>query len=86
MNESKRTKPVVVDLRSRLALRIPEAAAALGLSEGCFRRVLPEIERAHAGNAVLIPVAALERWLRDSAKADQAIDDRIVDELLNGMR
>ena len=81
-----RSKATPVDLSSRLALRIPEAAAVLGLSEGCFRQVLPEIAKVHAGKAVLIPVKALEDWLRKQAQSEQAADDRIVDELLDGLR
>ena len=74
-----------VDLGTRLALRIPEAAAVLGLSEGCFRKVLPEIEKLHAGKAVLIPVASLEKWLRKRAQAEDSADERIVHELLDGL-
>ena len=59
-----------IDLDTRLALRISEAAAALGLSEGCFRRVLPEIEKIYAGKAVLIPVESLKRWMRQKAETE----------------
>jgi len=76
----------IIDLRGRLALRIPEAAAAVGLSEGCFRQALPEIEKLHVGKAVLIPVASLERWLADSAKAEERARDQVVRELLSEVR
>jgi hypothetical protein len=75
-----------IDLTGRLALRIPEAASALGLSEGCFRKVLPEIEKVHVGTAVVIPVKALERWLTDTAKAEKTADEALVQELLDGVR
>ena len=80
------TRPTKVDLRSRLALRIPEAAASLGLSEGCFRQALPEIEKLHVGAAVLIPVASIEKWLKEKARAEQMADDQVVSEMLNEVR
>jgi len=59
-------------LDSRLALRPKEAAAALGLSEGTFRSLLPRLPHFRADRAVLIPVDALRRWLEDEAKAERA--------------
>jgi len=80
------SKLLSIDLRSRLALRIPEAAAVLGLSENCFRKVLPEIGTIRVGKAVLIPVKGLEDWLRRQAEVEQVTDDRVIGELLDGLR
>ena len=74
-----------VDISKRLALRIPEAAAAVGLSEGCFRQALPEIEKLHVGRAVVIPVVALEKWLLERSHAEKSEVDDIVEELLRDL-
>ena len=56
-----------VDLRSRFALRIPEAAQALGVSESTLRRLLPELAACDAVVAVggqrRISVTGLERYI-----------------------
>jgi hypothetical protein len=65
--------PVTVEARvsasqPRLALRKPEAAAALGMSVDSFERyVLPEIRVVRQGSLVLVPVVELERWLERAA-------------------
>lgn len=53
------------DLRCRLALRIPEAADALGVSESALRRNLPSLGDAviRVGGQVRITVQGLERYV-----------------------
>lgn len=55
----------------RVALRVPEeAAAALGLSADFFdKHIRPELKLIHRGRLILAPVAELERWCRENAKA-----------------
>lgn len=63
--------PVVPDNRrssffdNRIALTVPEAAMALGLSTRTFERLLrnKEIPSKKVGRRVLIPTAAIEAWL-----------------------
>lgn len=57
-----------VSSEGRLALRVPDAAAALGISADSFERhVQPEIKLARCGSIRLIPVAELLAWLDRSA-------------------
>ena len=52
----------------RLALRVPDAAAALGISVDSFERhVQPEIKLARCGSIRLIPIAELLAWLDRNA-------------------
>ncbi len=62
------------DLRGRVALRIPEAAAALGISERSLRRALPELEGCvlRVGGVVLIGVRGLELWVERRAREETA--------------
>ena len=54
----------------RLALRKPEAAAALGVSDETFDRyVRPTLPVADAGTVRLYPVTALAAWLEQNARA-----------------
>ena len=92
MTRSPRSKPLGVRLANRLALRPREAAAALGLSERAFRSLLPTLPHFRAGNAVLIPVDALRRWLNDrsiaqSGQAETERDriDEITQDFLNSI-
>ena len=73
------------DLRNRLALSIAEAAKVVGLSENAFRRVLPEIERIYVGRRVLVPVAAIEAWLRAGASRDEIQSDSVLDDLMKDL-
>lgn len=68
------TRAQPVDLRCRLALRIPEAAMALGISESSLRRALPELEGCvlRVGGTVLLSVRSLTRWVEQRAKAESA--------------
>jgi excisionase family DNA binding protein len=59
-----------VDLIPRVALRMDEAAAALGLSRDAFDdHVKPELRLIRRGRLVLVPVAELEAWAERSAEA-----------------
>lgn len=52
----------------RLALTKAEAAGSLGISLDTFNAsVLPELRVKYLGRRVLVPVAELERWLRESS-------------------
>jgi hypothetical protein len=52
----------------RLALRVEEAAAALGMSRDSFdRHVLAELRTIRRGRMVLVPVLELERWCEQEA-------------------
>lgn len=52
----------------RLALSPDEAAAALSVSRDFFdEHVLHELRHVRRGRRRLIPVAEIERWLRESA-------------------
>ena len=54
----------------RLALRKPEAAAALGVSDETFdRHVRPSLPVVRLGGTRVYPVSALERWLLENAVA-----------------
>ncbi len=74
-----------IRLSDRLALSIPEAAAALGVSERHLRELLPEIPHVHLRGRVVIPVRGMEEWLRDQAKAERNRAETIADEVLKTM-
>ncbi len=71
-----------VRLSERLALSIPEAAAAVGVSERLMRTLLPEIPHCHVGNRIVIPVSMLDEWLRKQAQEEQTVVGKAVDEIL----
>ncbi len=71
-----------VRLSERLALSIPEAAAAVGVSERLMRSILSEIPHCHVGNRVVIPVSLLDEWLRQQAGKEQTVVGKAVDEIL----
>jgi hypothetical protein len=53
----------------RIALTIPEAAAALGCGPDFFDQyVTPEIKLIRRGSKRLVPVAELERWCDQNAE------------------
>jgi len=57
-----------------LALRRPEAAAALGISVETFdEHVRPNVPAVRTGNVITYPVSGLERWL--AANAGVITDD-----------
>ena len=52
----------------RVALRLEEAAQALGVGSDFFRReVKPEVQVVRRGRCVLVPVEELRRWAKDNA-------------------
>lgn len=53
---------------SRLMLRQPEAAEALGISEDSFvRYVAPEINMVRRGKLRLAPITELDRWIDENS-------------------
>jgi hypothetical protein len=59
----------------RLALRVEEAAAALGMSRGSFDRyVLSDLRLVRRGRLVLVPVRELEAWVM--REAELTLDER----------
>ena len=75
-----------VRLADRLALRPREAAAALGLSERAFRGLLPRLPHYRAGNAVLIPVDSLRKWVNDQARKQPTRVSEFVKEGLRAVK
>jgi len=76
----------VIDLGTRLALGIEEAAAALGISPNLLREHLAELPKVYFGRRVVIPVDELRAWLASRAQADQTATDKKVDEILGALR
>jgi hypothetical protein len=71
----------VVDLSGRLALRLAEAADALGISERKLREMLPDLPHIRHGGIVMIPVRPLERWLEEESKKETRRMERLADEI-----
>ena len=72
----------VVTLSGRLALTVPEAAAAVGVSERHLRAMLAEIPHLRLGNRVVIPVEPFRDWLRERAQSEANAVDRAVEDVL----
>jgi len=79
-----RDAQLALDLGGRLALRAPEAARALGVSERTFRAWLPRIPHIREGNVVLVPVEPLREWLKRRARAGEHRVDATVRSMLGG--
>jgi len=75
---------LALDLGGRLALRPPEAARALGVSERTFRAWLPRIPHIREGNVVLVPVEPLREWLKRHARSGERRVDATVRSMLGG--
>ena len=73
-------------LEGRLALRPPEAAKTLGVSERTLRGMLSELPHVRRGGVVLIPLKALERWLDASATRSGAHLDAVAEEVVQSLR
>jgi hypothetical protein len=71
-----------VRLSERLALSIPEAAKAVGVSERLMRTLLPEVPHLRLGNRVVIPVSLLVEWLCKQAQQEQNVVGKAVEEIL----
>ena len=71
------------DCSQRLALRLKEAAAALGVSERTLRKWRRDegLPYFHLAGSVLIPVVELERWMAERVTSRQTAD-QIADEIL----
>jgi excisionase family DNA binding protein len=63
-------QPIEVDLVPRLALRLPEAAMACGLSESFLHNMANsgEIPSVKIGRVRLFPVERLRKWLLDASE------------------
>ena len=81
-----RMKAVAPHLADRLALTVPEAASAVGVSERHLRSMLPEIPHVHLGGRVVIPVDALRGWLLDRTKAERGRAEKVAEEVLRAVR
>lgn len=72
------------EIAKRLALRPREAARALGIRERHFRNIGAAIPQVRAGGAVLVPIEAIQDWLRARQKrAEPKAGDRDVELLLD---
>ena len=60
--------PSPVRLSARLALRLAEAAKALGIGERTLRQILPELPHVRLGGVVLLPVDGLQAWHRERSQ------------------
>ena len=74
-----------VHLADRLALRPAEAAKALGIGERKLREILPELPHVRVGGAVLLPVEALQAWLREQTKVEQGKAEKVAEEILHAV-
>jgi excisionase family DNA binding protein len=63
-----------VDLANRLALRMAEAADALGISKRLLEEMVGtgRIPHLRINTVVLFPVASLMQWLKEQAEAQSA--------------
>ena len=84
MKEQDQERPALA-LADRLALTVPEAAIALGISERHLRELLPEIPHVHLGGRVVIPVRAMEEWLRERANAERNRAETIAEDVLKAI-
>ena len=70
-------------LSDRIAVRIDEAAALLGLSENAFRdHLLPDCPKLYAGRAVLIPLRKLQAFIENLALGEVGETEATAAELL----
>jgi excisionase family DNA binding protein len=72
-------------LDHRLALRLKEAAAALGVSERTMRELLPTIPHYRCRRVLLIPVRGLREWLERKSLEGHDRVDSAVEEILSGI-
>ena len=84
--ESRAADRKPIDLSTRLALRPPEAAAALGVCERTLRALQPEIPSVRIGRTLLYPVRELEAWLSRRATAEKTELDSVVESVLDELR
>ena len=84
--ESRAADRKPIDLSTRLALRPPEAAAALGVSERTLRSLQSELPSVRIGRTLLYPVRELEAWLSRRAAAQKSELDSVVEGVLRDLR
>ena len=72
------------DLRSRIALTVAEASAALGVSERHLRSLLHELPHVYLGSKPVIPIDSLREWLRQQAAANENGVDSTVEDMIRG--
>jgi hypothetical protein len=69
MGPPRRRRPAQATIAPSLALAPDEAAAALSVSRDFFdAHILPELRIVRRGRRRIIPVAELERWLREASE------------------
>ena len=78
-------KDTGIELAGRLALRIEEAAEALGIAEGTVRNYLSQIPHFRLGRSLLFPVDGLRKWASDQADAQHGHTDEAVEEILSAV-
>jgi excisionase family DNA binding protein len=74
-----------ITLQNRLALRIEEAAKALGIAEGTVRNFLSQIPHFRLGRTLLFPVDGLRKWANDQASTQDDHADKAVEEILSAV-
>jgi excisionase family DNA binding protein len=74
-------------LDGRLALRISEAAEALGVCENTLRRLITHegLPVVRAGGVVLVPVETAREWLQKRARAEPDRVERAVRDALSAV-
>ena len=83
MSEAKNSPQI--DLDTRLALGVKEAAAALGVSEKAVREMRSELPAVSFGRRVLYPVRELREWLSRRVEEEQSAIDRVTKEVLDDL-
>jgi hypothetical protein len=78
-------KETSFQLSDRLALKVDEAAAAIGVSVRHFRSILPAIPHLYLGNRLVIPVEPLKDWLREQTLTEKARADQVAEEVLRDL-
>lgn len=85
MTRVRRAAPRGLGLVDRLALSLPEAAAALGVSENHLRNLRHELPVVHLGGRLVVPVDALRDWLRAKVKAEENRVDSVARQILESL-
>lgn len=68
---SSRRPVTALDLAGRLTVRVSELGALLGVSENVARRIVPELQAVYIEGVRLIPVAEVQRWIRDQMREER---------------
>ena len=86
LQQPEKESPESVELSTRFALTLEEAAAAFSISLGHLRNHLSEVPHIYIGTRVVIPVKPTEEWLRDLADATKANSDQMAEEVLREIK